>query len=192
MSPPIFNPDGPEVSEIVLPNGSTASEVIDPDGNVVFEAGPDIPDSVASYQEDGTTSTDTATDDRGIAFEIDADYGEIGFRLDPNVNSVSQADLIEIENTSTNTDLNNQVKSVDISPISAGDSFTFAYNYDADIRYAMSVGNGGATFTRAFTDTSNVGVPITSENIDIVGGYDSNETSNFYYNINACGDPNDL
>jgi len=29
----------------VLPDGSTASEVIDPDGNVVFEAGPDIPDS---------------------------------------------------------------------------------------------------------------------------------------------------
>jgi len=46
MSPPIYTPDGSEVSEIVLPDGSTASEVIDPDGNVVFEAGPDIPDSV--------------------------------------------------------------------------------------------------------------------------------------------------
>jgi len=45
MSPPIFTPDGSEVSEIVLPDGSTASEVIGPDGNVVFEAGPDIPDS---------------------------------------------------------------------------------------------------------------------------------------------------
>jgi len=33
-----------------LPDGSTASEVIGPDGNVVFEAGPDIPDSgVARY-----------------------------------------------------------------------------------------------------------------------------------------------
>jgi len=49
MSPPIFNPDGPEVSEIVLPDGATASEVIDPDGNVVFEAGPDIPDSGISH-----------------------------------------------------------------------------------------------------------------------------------------------
>jgi len=46
MSPPIYRPDGTEVSEIVLPNGLTAGEVIDPDGNVVFEAGPDIPDSV--------------------------------------------------------------------------------------------------------------------------------------------------
>jgi len=45
MSPPIFTPDGSEVSEIVLPDGSTASQVIGPDGNVVFEAPPDIPDS---------------------------------------------------------------------------------------------------------------------------------------------------
>jgi len=45
MSPPIYTPDGSEVSEIVLPDGSTASEVIGPDGSVVFEAGPDIPDS---------------------------------------------------------------------------------------------------------------------------------------------------
>jgi len=51
MSPPIYTPDGSEVSEIVLPDGSTASQVIGPDGNVVFEAGGDIPDSgVARYE----------------------------------------------------------------------------------------------------------------------------------------------
>jgi len=52
MSPPIYTPDGTEVSEIVLPDGSTASEVIGPDGNVVFEAGPDIPDSGVDNWED--------------------------------------------------------------------------------------------------------------------------------------------
>jgi len=63
MSPPIYTPDGSEVSEIVLPDGSTASEVIGPDGNVVFQAGPNIPDSGdlhAQYSFDqyssGTTS----------------------------------------------------------------------------------------------------------------------------------------
>jgi len=56
MSPPIYTPDGSEVSEIVLPDGSTASEVIGPDGNVVFEAGPDIPDSVVENWEDGDTT----------------------------------------------------------------------------------------------------------------------------------------
>src|SRR6056297_1479058 len=45
MSPPIFTPDGSEVTEIVLPDGSTASQVVGPDGSVVFDAGPDIPDS---------------------------------------------------------------------------------------------------------------------------------------------------
>jgi len=64
MSPPIFTPDGSEVSEIVLPDGSTASQVIGPDGNVVFEAGPDIPDSgVARLTfDDADTSGSTALD----------------------------------------------------------------------------------------------------------------------------------
>jgi len=52
MSPPIYAPDGSEVSEIVLPDGSTASQVIGPDGNVVFEAGPDIPDSGLLHEWD--------------------------------------------------------------------------------------------------------------------------------------------
>jgi len=60
MSPPIYTPDGSEVSEIVLPDGSTASEVIGPDGNVVFEAGPDIPDSVdLEYHGSSYTGGDT-------------------------------------------------------------------------------------------------------------------------------------
>jgi len=58
MSPPIYTPDGSEVSEIVLPDGSTASEVIGPDGNVVFEAGPDIPDSVVRVTFDNSNVVD--------------------------------------------------------------------------------------------------------------------------------------
>jgi hypothetical protein len=58
MSPPIFTPDGSEVSEIVLPDGSTASEVIGPDGNVVFEAGAYIPDSdVYLPMDEGSKTT---------------------------------------------------------------------------------------------------------------------------------------
>jgi len=66
MSPPIYTPDGTEVSEIVLPDGSTASQVIGPDGNVVFEAAPDIPDSVVSlYEFEDDTDTSTAIDSEG-------------------------------------------------------------------------------------------------------------------------------
>jgi len=50
MSPPIYTPDGSEVTEVVLPDGSTASEVVAPDGTVVFDAGPDIPDSEANQK----------------------------------------------------------------------------------------------------------------------------------------------
>ena len=74
MSPPIYTPDGQEVTEIVLPDGSTASEVVAPDGSVVFEAGPDIPDSaltqdlVAWYRfEDGDARDYTATLDATFA-----------------------------------------------------------------------------------------------------------------------------
>jgi hypothetical protein len=66
MSPPIFTPDGSEVTEIVLPDGSTASEVVAPDGSVVFDSGPDIPDSVVlqyygtSYNQGDSSWTDDA------------------------------------------------------------------------------------------------------------------------------------
>jgi len=65
MSPPIYTPDGSEVSEIVLPDGSTASEVIGPDGNVVFEAGPDIPDSAVYRWQFSAGSGSTASDSIG-------------------------------------------------------------------------------------------------------------------------------
>jgi len=76
MSPPIYTPDGSEVSEIVLPDGSTASEVIGPDGNIVFEAGPDIPDSVvAQYRfEDQTDPTSDAVGSNDASLFDDAGF----------------------------------------------------------------------------------------------------------------------
>jgi hypothetical protein len=66
MSPPIFTPDGSEVSEVYLPDGSEASEVVAPDGSVVFD-GPDFPDSLISYWtfDDADTSGSTAIDTVG-------------------------------------------------------------------------------------------------------------------------------
>jgi hypothetical protein len=62
MSPPIYTPDGQEVTEIVLPDGSTASEVVAPDGSVVFA---DIPDIVGhQYISTDTTESDGQTVDQ--------------------------------------------------------------------------------------------------------------------------------
>jgi len=44
----VFNPDGGEVSEIILPDGTTASEVVAPDGSVGFDPAPDS----AVWQDD--------------------------------------------------------------------------------------------------------------------------------------------
>jgi len=61
MSPPIYTPDGSDVTEVVLPDGSTASEVVAPDGSVVFEAGPDIPDSGVSRWTFDNEDTESGT-----------------------------------------------------------------------------------------------------------------------------------
>lgn len=45
----INNPDGSEVSDVVLPDGASASEVIAPDGSVIWSA---IPDAVVDNYED--------------------------------------------------------------------------------------------------------------------------------------------
>jgi len=64
---PINNPNGNEVSEIVLPNGNTASEVIAPDGSKVFG----ILDGIDDYWpcDEGTGST-AANDLRSIDFSL--------------------------------------------------------------------------------------------------------------------------
>jgi hypothetical protein len=91
MSPPIFTPDGNEVSEIVLPDGSTASEVIGPDGNVVFEGGPDIPDAVvAQYLFEDDSDPSVAIDDvgsnnadiTGATYDADAQSGAFALSHD--------------------------------------------------------------------------------------------------------------
>jgi len=44
----------------VLPDGSTASEVVAPDGSVVFDAGPEIPDSGVSRLDFTNSNSDTS------------------------------------------------------------------------------------------------------------------------------------
>jgi hypothetical protein len=98
---PIFNPNGNEVSEIILPDGSTASEVIAPDGSTVFSA---IPDSVVLLDDfaDGDLTTNRQTFNE-LAFDsaestlVDQGQGGSLSRPDWTVNngnpSVSNSDL---------------------------------------------------------------------------------------------------
>jgi len=108
MSPPIYTPDGQEVTEIVLPDGSTASEVVAPDGSVVFEAGPDIPDKAdlhARYdfsEEDGATPV---TDQTGNGFDLSGSYSGVGV----SINGVQAGDFDGVDDRVQGT-LNQQIQ----------------------------------------------------------------------------------
>src|SRR6056297_552490 len=99
MSPPIYTPDGSEVTEIVLPDGSTASEVVAPDGSVVFEAGPDIPDSgIAQYEweQDVTDSWNgyDGTDNTSAGYSTDNQEGTYSKAFDGTDDYVNIGDVL--------------------------------------------------------------------------------------------------
>jgi len=157
MSPPIYTPDGSEVSEIVLPDGSTASEVIGPDGNVVFEAGPDIPDSgVSRYTfNNADTSGGTAIDSWG--------------NNDATINGATTGVSGEL-GEAYDFDGTNDYVDTPVSPISGGMSISVWAN-------ASSSQNGGFTAIISNREESGAGAqteidfnPSISEMVGYLGG----------------------
>jgi len=167
MSPPIYTPDGSEVSEIVLPDGSTASEVIDPDGNVVFEAGPDIPDSVVSRPED-TRSASGRTQQNGIIIETHTEWPDIGARLSSMGSGMTRAYLYRMSDAQLLSD-------VDISNLTNGDIVTFGLNspLSANTEFALTVDAEGSEFTIGYNALEPDGTfspPYSSADVSIVDG----------------------
>jgi hypothetical protein len=89
MSPPIFTPDGSEVSEIVLPDGETASEVVAPDGSVVVVR--QLADSViARWNFEDDTDTTTILDgvngfngtNSGVTYSTDSEVDSLAGEYD--------------------------------------------------------------------------------------------------------------
>lgn len=107
---PIFNPNGNQVSEIVLPNGNTASEVVAPDGSVVFG----IPDS-AIYRYNGS---ETGVSD--------------GQTVDPWTDLVGSVDLDGIGYPSLNTGSLNGTDAVDT------DGTDDAFRYDQNLSTSLT------------------------------------------------------
>jgi len=155
---PINLPDGTEVSEIVLPDGSTASEVLAPDGSRVFGG---IPDSVVSRPTDGSTFSSSEED--GLEFEAKADWPSIGVTISANSSGFTRAYLRDSSN--------NLIQDVDISSLSAGDTFTFddVNIQDGDI-FRITIDAEGSSYTVGFVDESNY--PYTSTDLDIIANQD--------------------
>jgi hypothetical protein len=150
---PINNPNGNEVSEIVLPNGNTASKVIAPDGSTVFAA----PDSVVSRPVD---DSDVSTSSKvGLAITTTVEWPDIGATISSNTVGLSTAYCYRVSDGSL-------LGSTDISSLSAGDSFVLeGVNLQPDdgtdaTTYNIIVDNDGNSYTTGFA--SGVSVPITS------------------------------
>jgi hypothetical protein len=168
MSPPIYTPDGTEVNEIVLPDGSTASEVVGPDGNVVFEAEPDIPDSV-DYQALETSNTDNNNTLNGAVINPNVELSGINPTVGWN-GGTKPADIVVFEGGISGT----EVARKGLSSTAEGDKISVSVTMSAGTDYAIVGDNGGSiwTFDHDAGDTS---MPITSDpdgDFDLVAGVD--------------------
>jgi hypothetical protein len=178
MSPPIFTPDGSEVSEIVLPDGERASEVVAPDGSVVFE-GPLAGGAVYQWNPATfSTGDSTWTDDlQGEVMDITGNpqsvtlaNGNPGIQGDGN-DDVGLADIApELLATSFSVEWEID-QSLDLGHIlgvreSGGSAFFVSVNGDESVNedlgnFAVSISSGGAEVS----DSTNIS-PSTNPNFD--------------------------
>jgi len=140
----------------VLPDGSTASEVVAPDGSVVFDAGPEIPDSVVSRENDDQSFDQTVRE--GFEIEVKSDWQSIGARLSNLTSGLTVAYLQDSNGSNIDT--------VDITGLTSGDAFTFNnVNLLSGNKYRIVADAEGSTFTEGLRNVSNY--PYTSNDVDI-------------------------
>jgi hypothetical protein len=176
---PIFNPNGNEVSEIILPDGATASEVIAPDGSTVFSG---IPDSVTSRPDDDNTDT-SGSGERGVVIKPSSDFQEVGARISSNTSGVTRAYLYEGFAVTL-------LDSKDISNLSTGDAFKLQGNLTAGENYSIVVSAEGAGYTLGFASNTD-NTTYSGTDIDIINGI-ANGSSNNTQAVNDVGNPDNV
>ena len=152
------------------------SEVRSGDGRVFFE-GDAIPDSVVSRPEDTAKGTDNA--ERGKQIELKSDWPSIGARISSKTSGATRAYLRDNDF--------NLIDDVDISALSAGDTFTFdGVDLQSGQKYLISLDAEGADWENG--DFSDADFPYTSEDVDITGRVvDSNIDQERLQAINDIG-----
>jgi len=153
------------------------SEVRKGDGTVLWSAGTQIPDSVVSRPADtGTFDTDASS---GIVISPKEDFPEIGAVISQNVSGATRARLYDYSSGS-------YVRSVDISSLSAGDAFSFEFDFETSNDYGFELDADGSTYTQGFADESNY--PYTGEQIDIVARSEAgSQSGGVPTNVNDVG-----
>lgn len=118
-----------------------------------------IPDTVVSRPQDDTSVVRDAQ--RGISFVPKENFSEVGFRVSDNSSGFTTAYIYDLSDDSL-------LKSLDVSDLSAGDTFTIESNYQADTEYSIALDADGSDYTVGYYEGE--GYPYTSDDIDITGG----------------------
>jgi len=132
--------------------------MIGPYKSAIFESGVIIPDSVTSRPNDDNTASETGS--IGPTFVTASDFGKIAARISENTSGVTRARLYDYSSGS-------YVKTVDISGLSAGDTFSIAYDYQSGVDYAFELDDSGGTYTIGYLTNGN-NYPYTGTDLDIV------------------------
>lgn len=132
------------------------------DGTVLWAAGPDIPSSVVSRTQDDNVSTGLA-EKRGLAFVSDDDWAEIEGVISANTVGLTTAYIYRISDQTL-------MDSVDISGLSAGDTFRFDNaGLSANTDYAMVADAGGANYDGGQLEPQNFPYESSDSRLRIIG-----------------------
>lgn len=155
----------------------------------MFGQGVAIPDSVTSRPDDDDSASETGS--IGPAFTTTSDFDEIGARISANTSGVTRARLYDYSKGS-------YVETVDISGLSAGDTFSIAYDYQSGVDYAFELDDNGNSYTIGYL-FEGWDYPYTGEQIDIIarsndGTQNSTDGDSFAQigNVNDIGNPDGI
>jgi len=148
----------------VLSDDDTAST------SVTVEEFTAIPDSVVSRPADNNDASTTGN--LGIEISISQDWPSIGCQISSNVSGFSTARIYDSSESF--------IDSVNISSLSAGDTFTFDnVNLTSGSNYILTINNDGSTYTTGYFDSPSTPYTSSDGNLSIVDGrrLDSGTTS---------------
>lgn len=148
-----------------------------------------IPDSVVSRPDDDSTFTQSIS--AGLVIQPASDFDAIAARISANTSGTTRARLYDYD---PNVDA--YVMTVDISGLSAGDTFSFDYNFKAGSEYGFELDDDGVSYRSGFITA--IAYPYTSSDIDIIARsengtqIDDGTPSSNVANINDIGNPDNV
>ena len=145
-------------SDYIVPVDTDGSGSFDEWRSLVDGRNIAIPDSVVSRpDDDGDTTTQ---DSLGLAITTNSSFSAIAARISSNTTEATRARLYDYSTES-------YVATQDISGKSAGDTFSFEYDFISGQDYGIELDDDGSEYAIGFADNANE-YPYEGSDIDIV------------------------